>query len=248
MHGALGRWGLGAGVGAACVHVARRGALESSSPPCTCVVVVAAISAGRSATHRPSACSAKKWGEVEFPLPFGRTMTPQVGRGVGLLSLLVLFACSWLTCLRVNRAWAAPAIAPPIGPVHRTASRALCLPEACPLHIDPPAPSFAPSLLAAGGARALAGRVHGRLPEAVRPQPQGAHLDHGGGWVDGLGAVSCRWVGRAGCKRVVAALCRSLFAAVLSPCLQAVHNYFPTPQSLSSPPFAPPLCQAAAQA
>ena len=23
-------------------------------------------------------CSAKKWGDVEFPLPFGRIMTPQV--------------------------------------------------------------------------------------------------------------------------------------------------------------------------
>ncbi len=25
----------------------------------------------------PLLCSAKKWGEVEFPLPFGRTMSPQ---------------------------------------------------------------------------------------------------------------------------------------------------------------------------
>ena len=44
--------------------------------------------------------SAKKWGDVEFPLPFGRMMTPQVGavkaqggRGASPQHVCALLAC-----------------------------------------------------------------------------------------------------------------------------------------------------------
>lgn len=62
----------------------------------------------------------------------------------------------------------------------------------------------------------------------------------------GLGQREGRWGGRVVCKRVVAVLCRNLFSAVLSPCLQAVRH--PHPALEAPPPRPPPLRQAAARA